>query len=72
MEGEMEIEVEGEVKEELIHLDRRYLFISLILIIVFGLLANLTQGEIYSIAAVFLIILIAIANMGYLYQRFRG
>lgn len=35
------------------HIDSRIRFISLILIIVLGLIANLTPGEIYSLAAFF-------------------
>jgi len=70
-EGEEE-EEEEEIAEELRHIDPKILYISLFLIIAFGLLVNLTQGQIYSIVAVLLIILIAIANIGYLYQRFKG
>jgi len=69
-EGEGKEEVK-EITEELMHIDPKILYISLFLIIAFGLLAGLTQGEIYSIVAVLLIILIAMANIGYLYQRFR-
>lgn len=72
VEEEGEMEVEEEIAEEFMHIDPKILYISLFLIIAFGLLANLTQGQIYSIVAVLLIILIAIANIGYLYQRFKG
>ena len=55
--------------EEIRDLDRRILYISLIAIIIIGLLLNLTELQINSALAIYLIILIALSNIAYLYTK---
>jgi hypothetical protein len=57
--------------EELRNINHGIIFVSLFLIIALGIIANLSIEDIYSILAIFLIILIALGNIGYLYSRLR-
>lgn len=55
--------------KEIRDLDRRILYVSLIVIVIIGLLLNLTEIQINSALAIYLIILIALSNIAYLYTR---
>jgi hypothetical protein len=52
-------------------IDSRIIVASMFLIIIFGLATNLSIGQINSYIWILLIILIAIANIGYIYARMR-
>ena len=62
----------SELAEKARSIDRRILYASLLIIITLGLLLNYTQGQIYSSVALYLIVIILIANVGYLYSRYSG
>lgn len=50
-------------------IDRKIIYLSLLIIVVLALLSHLTAGQIYSLATVLLIIFIALGNIGYLYTK---
>ncbi len=56
---------------ELDRIDPRILYLSLTLITVLAIVTNLTPDKTYSIVSVFLIVVIALGNIGYLYRRFK-
>jgi hypothetical protein len=51
--------------------ERRVIYVSLIVIVALGVLEHLAAGQIYSVAALFLIVIVALGNIGYLYSRFK-
>lgn len=53
-------------------IDHRIIYFSMIIIIVLGLLLNLSEVKINSALVVYLIILIALGNIGYLYTYARS
>lgn len=50
---------------------RRVIYVSLIVIVALGVMEHLTAGQIYSIVALFLIVIVALGNIYYLYSRFK-
>ena len=52
-----------------IGIDRRLIYVSMVLIIVFGLLLEYSKEMISSTLVVYLIILVAFGNIAYLYYK---
>lgn len=50
---------------------RRIIYLSLVIIVALAVLEHLTAGQTYSIAALFLIVIVALGNISYLHSRFR-
>jgi lipoprotein signal peptidase len=57
--------------DRLDRIDRRIIYASLLIIIVLAAVTRLSPEETYSIVSVFLIIIVALGNIGYLYSRSR-
>ncbi|MFH0897863.1 MAG: hypothetical protein V1850_07470 [Candidatus Bathyarchaeota archaeon] len=57
--------------ERLGEIKRRILIVSFFAIMVLAIVRHLSADQATSLFAVFLIILIALANIGYIYGRFR-
>jgi heme A synthase len=49
----------------------RVIYVSLIVVAALGVMEHLTAGQIYSIVALFLIVIVALGNIYYLYTRFK-
>lgn len=57
--------------ERLEQIDPRIIYASLLIIMALAILSNLTVERALSIASVFIIVIIALGNIGYVYRRFR-
>jgi len=62
---------EPELAKEVRTLDHRIIYASLILIIALGIITNLSEGMINSVLSIYIIVLIALGNIGYLYTRLK-
>ncbi len=51
-------------------IDPRIIYASLLLIVVFAFLVHLSTDRTQSLVAVFVIVIVALGNIGYLYRKF--
>lgn len=58
--------------EELVQIDRRILYASLVIIMVIGMFLFDTEDQVISLTLLFLLILIATSNIAYIYTRYKN
>jgi len=63
---------EKSMAEELVHIDRRILYASLVIIMVIGMFLFDTEDQVISLTLLFLLILIATSNIAYIYTRYKN
>ena len=61
----------GEMKPRISDTERRLIYLSLIVIVVLAVLMQYGLQDIYSLVALFIIVVVAIGNIVYLYNRSR-
>lgn len=59
------------MSERLERIDSRLIYASLLVIVVLALLTHLSTDKTQSLVTVFMIVIIALGNIGYLYGRFK-
>jgi hypothetical protein len=57
--------------KKLEQIDPRILYASLLIIMVLAIAINLSTEKVLSVAAMFIIVVVALGNIGYIYRRFR-
>jgi len=63
---------EKSMAEELVQIDIRILYASLVIIMVIGMFLFDTEDQVISLTLLFLLILIATSNIAYIYTRYKN
>lgn len=68
----MSDKVERGDKTSVVEIERRNIYLTLIIILILAIIMQFTQGQIASLLSLFLIGIIVIGNIIYLHNRFRA